>query len=470
VKLLGDGKTLLTGGADGLIYTWDVGTGKPLSHFAGQQTKGKAVALSPDQKVLATGSKDGAIHLWNLATTKEIRKFPAHKDAILTLAYSADGTKMASGGDDFTIALWDAATAKELRRLEGHQDKITWVAFSPNGKLLASGSEDYTIRLWDVGTGKELHLMVANEREVESLVFSPDGKTLVSGGRSGPIRFWDVATGEAIRQTEKNLGWVVGLTFSPDGKLLASGGSPRTVHLWEVATGKERWHAEGHGDDAVGFCFSADGRKLVSGSGDTTALVWDITGGLKDNLAAIRNGTQPGRLQTIQLSADKLDSLWKEVTGEDAVQAHRSMWTMIGTPEASVEFLKKKLQPVSSADARQIAKLIADLDNDNFVIRERAMNELEDIADLAETALRRILEGQPTPEVHDRVIHLLDQLQGTAHSPKRLGQLRGLEILGQIGSPDALQLIKTLAGGAPEASLTKQAKADLERLGKATVN
>jgi hypothetical protein len=45
-----------------------------------------------------------------------------------------------------------------------------------------------------------------------------------------------------------------------------------------------------------------------------------------------------------------------------------------------------------------------------------------------------------------------------------LGQIRGLEILGQIGTPDALDVMKTLAAGAPDASLTKQAKADLERL------
>jgi hypothetical protein len=61
---------------------------------------------------------------------------------------------------------------------------------------------------------------------------------------------------------------------------------------------------------------------------------------------------------------------------------------------------------------------------------------------------------------------LLDQLQGTAHSRQRLAQIRGLEILGQIGTPEALGVIRALAGGASEASLTKQAKADLERLEK----
>ncbi len=191
--------------------------------------------------------------------------------------------------------------------------------------------------------------------------------------------------------------------------------------------------------------------------------MWDVTG----RLAATHSGAPSLRqLQAIQLSADNLESLWKEVTGEDALQAHRALWIMICAPEATVAFLKKQLQPVAAVGPQRIAQLIANLDSDDFVARERAMAELEKVSDLAETALRRTLEGHPSAEVQQRISRLLDQVQGTAHSRQRLSQIRGLEILGQIGTPEALQVMKSLADGAPEASLTKQAKADLERLGR----
>ena len=44
--------------------------------------------------------------------------------------------------------------------------------------------------------------------------------------------------------------------------------------------------------------------------------------------------------------------------------------------------------------------------------------------------------------------------------------LRALEVLERIGTPEARQILLSLAKGAPEAALTQEAKASLERLGK----
>jgi hypothetical protein len=51
-------------------------------------------------------------------------------------------------------------------------------------------------------------------------------------------------------------------------------------------------------------------------------------------------------------------------------------------------------------------------------------------------------------------------------SRERLRVLRSLEVLERIGSSEARQVIQILAGGAPGAQLTREAKAALRRLGE----
>jgi hypothetical protein len=65
-----------------------------------------------------------------------------------------------------------------------------------------------------------------------------------------------------------------------------------------------------------------------------------------------------------------------------------------------------------------------------------------------------------------RLEGLLRKQQWTLTSPVRLGELRGLEVLERIGTAEARQILETLAGGAPEALLTQEARASLERLAR----
>ena len=50
--------------------------------------------------------------------------------------------------------------------------------------------------------------------------------------------------------------------------------------------------------------------------------------------------------------------------------------------------------------------------------------------------------------------------------PERLREWRALEVLEQIGTPEARAVLKALAEGAPAARLTQGAKVALERLAK----
>jgi len=96
-------------------------------------------------------------------------------------------------------------------------------------------------------------------------------------------------------------------------------------------------------------------------------------------------------------------------------------------------------------------------------VREKAQEELAALGDLAEPALLRSLENKPSVEMRRRVQTLLERLRGPVTRPEFLQALRALAVLEDIGTPEARRLLQELAKGAPEARLTREAKASLRR-------
>ena len=82
-------------------------------------------------------------------------------------------------------------------------------------------------------------------------------------------------------------------------------------------------------------------------------------------------------------------------------------------------------------------------------------------SELAESALREAVTKAPSVEFRRRVEQLLDRLDNP--TPDRLRSLRALEALERAGARGVLE---TLAGGAPQAWVTREARAALRRSAK----
>jgi tricorn protease-like protein len=369
-----------------------------------------------------------------------------------SIAWSADGKMLVSGSySDMSIRVWDTATGKQRRAIEYKAEWPCGIALSADGQVVAAGGyRDGTIHLWEADTGKELRTIATPHQMVYALAFNPDGSALASGGMQAGIHLWDATTGRVLRRWETPQGHIGHLAFSRNGRMLVSGHGDARVRLWEVATGKERDSFTGHRSNIRAVAFAPDGRSIASGSDDTTILVWDATNGARPDAA---------------LSAKQLQALWADLIGTDAGRAYRAMWQMALSPKRVLPFLAERLHPITPLDERQqkqVERLLADLDKESFPARQRAETELEKMGPAIESALRKALEGKPSLEVRRRIEKVLEKVDDKSN--ERLRTRRALEALESMNTPEARQLLESLANGTPRAWLTDEARKIRKRL------
>ena len=135
-------------------------------------------------------------------------------------------------------------------------------------------------------------------------------------------------------------------------------------------------------------------------------------------------------------------------------------------PGQSVPFLAGHQGKVAVKDFRRIGRLIADLDSDDFAVREKATRELESFGRSALPALQKVLRENPSAEVRQRVESLLEKLSQPGHLSEELRVVRAVEVLEHIGTAEVREVLKVLARGTPQAPLTREAKASLDRLAR----
>jgi hypothetical protein len=123
------------------------------------------------------------------------------------------------------------------------------------------------------------------------------------------------------------------------------------------------------------------------------------------------------------------------------------------------------LQPVKAEHQQRIGQLIADLDG-GFEARERAVVALRKEGYQAAPLLRQTLRQKPSVEVRKRIGQLLKELDGVITAPERLRQLRAIEALEHIGTPEALAVVQRMAAGFPGIRETDDAKLTSQRLSK----
>jgi WD40 repeat protein len=285
-----DGGEAFAACADGAIYWVDLDTGDS-ERFAEKHTSfASGCVLLPGGKTLISGGYDGILLWHDVETSRLIRRVAAHKFWNWQLALSPDGRRLATttgqyipGGwkyepapeTESSLKVFDTATGDQIATF-AHTPPVMSCAFSPNGQFLAAANMMGEVRVWDWesatgaepvakwtspdftswGTVKSHHYCGG----IYSLAFSPDGKSLLGCGM-GPMtdpmagngkmtwQLWDWRKGERrdqIKDGQHGYGLMETIAWHPNG-----------THF--VMAGRQ---AQGNWNAAVFGC--ADGNLLQS--------------------------------------------------------------------------------------------------------------------------------------------------------------------------------------------------------------
>ena len=383
-----DGKSLASGGDDGVVRIWNVETGKLRSVLLAHGGQSMKIRWSPDGKHLASFSQNQLqgppLTIWNVESGKIVQEI-----ATADFAWSPDSQRIAVAAVNEqgfpVLSLWSLAARAPERTIPGLNSEVTAAAWSPDGRWLAMGADNGAVRVCSSADGAEAANLPGHEVRVGAVSFSPDGRMLLSQTAYGLAIVWncedwsplwqktvaahrpgvswnrvsgqgflaedyaavaryDFASGQSTKIAEGPRD-VDSLAVSPNGDVFACAWLPSIIELRHALDGALQRALCGHGELVQSLAWSPDDKQLVVGAtafgGQSTVRVWDL-----ELLSSSLLATADEGVQAVDTSS----------LGELATYGHRELeiWDLLsGSRTARIDWLQgaQKGQPRAVAFA-----------------------------------------------------------------------------------------------------------------------
>jgi WD40 repeat protein len=415
---------------------------------------GGALAYAPDGRTLMVGCSDGAIRRFDLRTGKEIAPLGSHTGSVVALHCSSDGKSVNSYGIDGQFYVWRADSGRDWKPKEG---PLTDVAVDA---------------LWDVLRTDDpgdlfgaVQALAASPRQSVPLLTKRLAPVAKSDGERIDQLIKDLQTGEynarkrAVVELRK-----IGAAAGPAlRKSQERGGYDELIQRLQAEFANQAPPAE--------QTRSLRALAILERIGDTDArkLLETLGEGSPEAALTVQAKSALDRLRKAEpAKADPApEALWDALAQEDSAAAYRAVRAFANRPGAAA-LLQERLKETGSNntfddDPMRVTKLIAELDSDDFNVRDQASKQLRTLGRFIVPALRKALEGKPSLESKRRLDEILDEATKGGYPPEMLRVARALEALELIGGADARQAMQALAKDADSKWLRDAADASLQR-------
>ena len=266
VEFSADGRSLVSGGYDGTLITWDVESWTCKSILRGYIDWIQDVSIAPDDKLLACSNGDLTINVWDVESSQHLCRYVAHSGWMFSLEFSPNGEYLASASDDLTIKLWNTSVWDSTPSLilTHHKKWIQDIAFSRDGKYLASGDDSGQLLIWDLETQTIKFELVEHDSGIWTVAFSSDGSTLASAGEDGSIILWNWLTGKMLAKLSGHTDRIHEVCFSANADYLYSCSEDCKIIQWDL---RQNSHSElyNHSSWAMALALTTDGKYIFSG-------------------------------------------------------------------------------------------------------------------------------------------------------------------------------------------------------------
>lgn len=288
LALADQGRSLVTGSADGTLKIWATATNGLLRTIELDDGAATALAASAGDKRVLTGHKSGTIVLWDIEKAEKLAQFQHGEVPVTGLALLNDGHRFTATNAGGAIALFDirnpSSAPLALEAPDGVAQSAQVVAAARARAMIAFAGADRNVKLWQLDamrgradSGRPVRSWRVNEAGISAVDIAAHGWSTAVGGVDGSVRLLSTSNARGARGLKLHEGRVSALAFGPGDRLIASGGEDGVIRIWDTHTGQTPRTLRLNAGPVRALAFSGDGRRVFAAGQDGTVRIWSAT-------------------------------------------------------------------------------------------------------------------------------------------------------------------------------------------------